>query len=144
MSTNTRFVTLARTAALSASLLTPVASCAWAQQTNLEQIYAVGQNNDFGAQQDAAAHRAAAAVSTALPTAAQQKTLTEQFRVGQNNDFGTGRASEPTLSPEDYQSRLASTVPMVGGKPDLVGAGGRQEELAREIYTPGRGTFFDR
>jgi hypothetical protein len=144
MSTNIRFVTLARAAALSASFLTPVASGAWAQQTKLEQIYRVGQNNDFGAQQDAAVRRAAAAASTALPIAAQQKTLTEQFRVGQNNDFGAGRASEPTLTPQEYQSRIASTVPMVGGKPDLVGAGGRQDELAREIYTPGRGTFFDR
>ena len=144
MFTNSRFVTLVRSAALSTSLLIPVVSGAWAQQANLEQIYQVGQNNDFGAQQDAAGRRAAAAPNTAPLTAAQQKALTEEFRVGQNDDFGAGRASQPGLSQRDYQSRVASTVPMVGGKRDLVGADGQQNELAREIYTPGRGTFFDR
>jgi hypothetical protein len=144
MFTNIRIATLAQAVALSTSLLTPVASGAWAQQANLEQIYHPGQNNDFGAQRDGMVHHAAAAPNTALSTAAQQKTLTEQFRVGQNNDFGASRASEPVLSQRDYRSRVASTVPMVGGERDLVGDGGQQDELAREIYTPGHGTFFDK
>jgi hypothetical protein len=33
--------------------------------------------------------------------------------------------------------RYASTVPMINGKPDVVGSGGAQDALARQIYQPG-------
>jgi hypothetical protein len=142
MSTNIRVVTLAQAAALFTSLLIPGASGAWAQQANLEQIYHVGQNSDFGAQQDAAVRGAAAAPSSAPLTAAQQKALNKEFRVGQNNDFGADQNSQSVLSQRSYQSRVASTVPMVGGKRDLVGGGGQQDELANEIYQPGQNNDF--
>ena len=35
------------------------------------------------------------------------------------------------------QSRLAAGVPTVGGNPDLVGNGGPQDDLARQIYHTG-------
>lgn len=142
MSANIRIATLARATALFTSLLIPGTSGAWAQQANLEQIYHVGQNNDFGAQQDTAVRRAAAAPSSTQLTAAQQNALNKAFRVGQNNDFGADHDSQSVLSQQNYQSRVASTVPMVGGKRDLVGGGGQQDELANEIYQPGLNTDF--
>jgi hypothetical protein len=35
---------------------------------------------------------------------------------------------------------IASAVPIAGKRPDVVGAGGPQDELARLIYHPGSGT----
>jgi hypothetical protein len=142
MSANNRIATVTQAAVLFTSLLVLGTSGAWAQQANLEQIYHVGQNNDFGAQQDAVVRRAAAAPSSAPLTAAQQNALNKEFRVGQNNDFGAGQDSQPVLSQRNYQSRVASTVPMVGGKRDLLGGGGQQDELANEIYQPGRNNDF--
>jgi hypothetical protein len=142
MSANIRIVPLAQAAALSASLLVLGTSAAWAQQANLEQIYHVGQNEDFGAQQDAAVRGAAAASRSAPLTVAQQNALNREFRVGQNNDFGAHQDSQSVQSQLNYRSRVASTVPMVGGKRDLVGARGQQDELANEIYQPGRNNDF--
>ena len=34
-------------------------------------------------------------------------------------------------------TRVTSTVPMVGGKHDVLGAGGGQDDLANKIYQPG-------
>jgi hypothetical protein len=142
MSTNIRIVTLAQAVALSASLLVLGTSGAWAQQANLEQIYHVGQNNDFGAQRDAAVRGAAAASTSAPLTVAQQNALNKEFRVGQNNDFGAHQNSQSVQSQLNYRSRVASTVPMVGGKRDLVGDRGQQDELANEIYQPGQSNDF--
>jgi hypothetical protein len=142
MSANSRIATLAQAAALFTSLLVPGTSGAWAQQANLEQIYHVGQNNDFGTQRDAAVRRAAAAPSSAPLTAAQQNALNKEFKVGQNSDFGADKDSQSLRSQRNYQSRVASTVPMVGGKRDLVGGGGQQDELANEIYQPGQNNDF--
>src|SRR5258708_2939952 len=52
------------------------ASTAFAQQADLNGLYHAGQNNDFGARQDASVLRAAkAAPSTVQLTAEQRKTL---------------------------------------------------------------------
>jgi hypothetical protein len=141
MSTKPSFATLAQTAAISLSIFLTTAAGAWAQQA---EIYHAGQNNDFGAQQDAAVRAASAAPAVAPLTAAQRKVVDDAFQVGRNNDFGSGMAQQPVYAQRDVQSRFASTVPMVQGKPDVVGAGGPQDDLAQQIYTPGRGTFFDR
>lgn len=61
--------------------------------------------------------------------------LEKEFRRGQNNDFGAG-APQPAQIIRDYP-RTASTVPMVAGKRDLIGNGGSQDDLVREIYNPG-------
>lgn len=37
-------------------------------------------------------------------------------------------------------SRSASNAPLSGSSVDVVGAGGPQDEIAREIYHPGTGT----
>jgi hypothetical protein len=72
---------------------------------------------------------------TAPLTVEQRRQLDKEFKTGQNDAFGAD-APQPSQLVEQY-SRTASTVPMVGGKRDTVGAGGQQDELAREIYQPG-------
>jgi hypothetical protein len=52
--------------------------------------------------------------------------------------FSTVR--DAAKSQED--ARLASTVPTVAGKRDVVGAGGHQDELNRLIYQPGHTVGF--
>ena len=47
-------------------------------------------------------------------------------------------ARKPAAS--NQAARLSSTVPMADGKADVVGAGGPQDQLGREIYHPGSGT----
>jgi hypothetical protein len=124
-----RTMSLAAGLALSTALAIPMSSAAFAQ--------VAGENDAFGSQQQNAALRAAQSARSPALTAEQRGTLNDAFKVGQNDAFGSSRASQPTLSGEDYQSRLASTVPMVAGKRDLVGSGGHQDALANEIYQPG-------
>jgi hypothetical protein len=116
-----------------------VASCASgpSQQSYLDQIYQPGRDDAFGAQTQDQIVQAARMRADAPLTAEQQRSLDQAYRTGQNNDFGAGQTQQPVLAQRDYQSRLAAGVPMVGGKPDLVGNGGPQDNLAREIYTPG-------
>jgi len=45
-----------------------------------------------------------------------------------------------TQSAAQDASRLASTAKAVGGKRDLLGTGGQQDAVAREIYRPGAGS----
>jgi hypothetical protein len=135
MSHTLRITAVARAAALSVALLVPAASGAFAQQSTLEQIYQPGGDNAFGAQSQRQVLRAARSAPTAPLTAEQRRDLDREFKTGQNGDFGAN-APQPSQLIEEY-SRTASTVPMVGGKRDVVGAGGHQDELAREIYQPG-------
>ncbi len=124
MSTMFRVSTLLRTAALSAALLVPAVS-AFA-------------DDEYGTGHEIVIRQAAASPPAAPLSTAQSQSLSEQFRLGQNDAFG---ASTAVRSFQPAQgSRVASTAPMVGGKPDLVGQGGRQDQLAREIYHPGSGT----
>jgi hypothetical protein len=105
----------------------------------LDQVYRPGQNTDFGAQQESVARRAASTLPTGGPlTAEQRQSLDRSYAVGQNTAFGADRAQQPVEALRgDVQSRFASTVPMVGGKPDLVGGGGPQDDVARQIYGTG-------
>lgn len=106
-------------------------------QQALDAMYNVGQNNAFGAGQDADSLRAAAQPAATAPlTAEQQKTLDGDFHVGQNNAFGATHSTDAIMAQRDY-GRLAATVPMVGGKRDLVGDGGAQDAMAKEMYPLG-------
>jgi hypothetical protein len=129
----------AGTAALALVLVSGglAASTAFAQQADLNGLYHTGQNNDFGARQDASVLRAAkAAPSTVQLTAEQRKTLNDEFRVGQNNDFGAGRGSASALSSREYHSRIASTVTTIG----TVGDGSTTESRQRDSgYFPTAG-----
>lgn len=51
--------------------------------------------------------------------------------------LATGQTPRMTMAMN--AARRASDAP-VAGKPDLFGSGGKQDELAREIYRPGTGT----
>lgn len=124
-----RTMSLAAGLALSTALVMPMGATAFAQTA--------GQSDAFGSQQQNAALRAAQGSSATTLTAEQRGTLNDAFKVGQNDAFGSSRASERALSAQDYQAHLASTVPMVAGKRDVVGAGGHQDTLANEIYQPG-------
>ena len=42
-----------------------------------------------------------------------------------------------SCAPGPPESHIAAGVPMVGGNPDLVGNGGPQDDLARQIYHTG-------
>jgi hypothetical protein len=137
MSQSLRITAMARAAALSVALLVPAASGAFAQQSTLEQIYQPGVNNAFGAQSEKQILRAARAAPAAPAlTAEQRRVLEKEFKTGQNDAFGAASAPQPSQLIQEY-SHTASTVPIVGGKRDLVGDGGHQDELAREIYRPG-------
>jgi hypothetical protein len=104
----------------------------------LDQVYRPGQNTDFGAQQESVARRAASTLPTGAPlTAEQRRSLDRIYAVGQSTDFGADHAQQPVAALRDVQSRFASTVPMVAGKPDLVGGGGPQDDLAKQIYHTG-------
>ncbi len=125
MSTMFRMSTLLRTAALSGALLVPAVS-AFA-------------DDEYGTGHEIVIRQAAASSPAAPLSAAQSQSLSEQFRLGQNDAFGASTARR-SFQPAAQGSRVASTAPMVAGKPDLVGQGGRQDQLAREIYHPGSGT----
>ena len=124
MSTNFRVSSLLRTAALSAALLVPAVS-AFA-------------DDEYGTGHETVIRQAAAAPAVAPLSVAQTQALNDQFKVGQNDAFGASTATRSYQSAQS--SRVASTVPTAGGKQDLVGQGGQQDQLAREIYHPGSGT----
>jgi hypothetical protein len=110
MSYNAHLTVTVRAAALALAILAP-AGATFAQQSTLEQIYQPGANNAFGAQSQQQALRAAGGAPVTVPLTVEQ-----------------GRTQ---------YSRTASTVPTAGEPRDVLGAGGRQDELAREIYQPG-------
>jgi hypothetical protein len=137
MSHKLHLTALARAAALAAALLVPAASGSLAQQADLNEIYHPGVNDNFGALSERQIlHAAAAAPDKAALAVEQRRALENEFRTGQNNAFGEANAPQPAQLIQEY-ARTASTVPVVGGKRDLVGNGGSQDELAREIYQPG-------
>ena len=107
--------------------LTPVAGAAYA-----DDEYATGH---------AAVIAQAASSQPAAPlSAGQVAQLNDVFKVGQNDAFGAARSSQLAPVPQGSASRLASMSRTIGGKVDLVGAGGAQDALAAEIYHPGSGT----
>lgn len=124
---------------LALALVVPAASAAIAQQNTaaLQQMYHTGQNDDFGAQHDLSIS-AARSVSAEPLTPADRATLQSEYRRGEENAFTPG-VTGPALTAQrrDDRSPLASNTPMVGGKPDLVGAHGAQDSFADQIYQPG-------
>ena len=82
-----------------------------------------GHNDSFGAsQRDALVRLSATSGSSNAPVAVAQAKDSMGYYAA-NGSF-----------------RL--TAPLAGGRADLVGTGGHQDALAREIYRPGSGTDF--
>ena len=99
-------------------------------------------SDEYGTGHETVIGRAASSTPAARLTLAQRDALNEEFKVGQNDAFGAARSSQLSPISGNRGARLASTVPMVSGSTDLVGARGQQDELARAIYTPGSGTSW--
>ena len=124
--------------AVSGLALAACASSAENPQTReLNAMYHVGQNNDFGAAQDAESLRAAAMPPSAPLTAEQRNTLDQEFNVGQNTAFGAEHSDDSLVAQREYNAMVAGTVPMVNGKRDLLGDGGAQDALARKMFPLG-------
>jgi hypothetical protein len=102
----------------------------------LDAMYHVGQNDAFGATQDDASLHAAAQPPAAPLTAEQQGTLDKQYAVGRNDAFGATRTTQAITAQRDY-GRVVATVPMVAGKRDILGDGGAQDALAKQMYPLG-------
>jgi hypothetical protein len=139
MSSLLPFRTATARVALALALVVPAASAAVAQQNTaaLQQMYHTGQNDDFGAQHDLSI-AAARSVSAKPLSPAARKTLQSEYQQGEENAFTPGvTGPSVTAQQRDDGSPLASNVPMVGGKPDLVGDHGSQDALADQIYQPG-------
>jgi hypothetical protein len=86
----------------------------------------------YGTQEHDLVIRQSAASTPSAPLSADQtETLSRGFKLGEHLD-----AIQPRSAGMD-PSRSASTVPMAV---DVVGQGGPQDELARQIHTPGSAT----
>ncbi len=82
-----------------------------------------GHHDNFGApRNDALIRQSAISPLNKAPVEVAQATNAMGYRAGD----GSFRPS----------------APLVGGRADLIGAGGHQDELARAIYRPGSGTDF--
>lgn len=101
-----------------------------------DAMYHVGQNDAFGATQDDASLRAAAEPAAAPLTAEQQRTLDKEYSVGANDAFGATHTADAIAAQRDY-GRVVSSVPMVAGKRDILGDGGAQDALAKQMYPLG-------
>lgn len=134
MSNSLRLATAA--AGLAFGLAFAVPGAALAQPVDLQKLYHTGENDDFGAQHDASLRTARSVRSDAL-TASQREALESEYRTGQETSFDAGQTSQPLVAQRAYDARVASTVPSVGGKRDLIGDHGAQDALANEIYQPG-------
>jgi|SRR5690348_1300092 len=111
-------------------------------------------DDEYGTGHETVIRRAAA--STRLPMLAMPSPLArEQFAAGENDNFGAPRREHLIRRSAAYGGvplvvGVAQANTMLGadavdggyGQGDLVGAGGRQDELARAIYRPGTGTDF--
>ena len=96
-----------------------------------------------------------AATSAMVPMAiAPQATFTDRYAAGQNDNFGAPQR-DGLIRQSATRGSIAVLVDVARAKTssgyaadggygpaDLVGGGGRQDELAREIYRPGSGTDF--
>ncbi|MGO8917008.1 MAG: hypothetical protein ACLQJR_13980 [Stellaceae bacterium] len=103
----------------------------------LDAIYHIGQNDAFGAAQDDATLRAAAQPPAAPLTAEQKSTLDKDFNVGQNDAFGAAHSDDAIVAQQNYAAHVAATVPMVNGKRDLLGDGGAQDAMAKQMFPLG-------
>ena len=111
-------------------------------------------DDEYGTGREAVVRQAAG--SAMLPmAAAPQPIAAERFAAGQSDNFGAPqrdalirqsatRGSSAVLVDVAQAKAAAGEYAADGGYrlTDLVGGGGRQDELAREIYRPGGGTDF--
>ncbi len=94
-------------------------------------------NDEYATGHETVIRQAANSARTSPLDAAEVQALYARFKSGQNDAFGAAGAPQPSAS--GRASRVASTVLTEVG-PDVVGAGGYQDAVAREIYHPGTGT----
>ena len=127
MSNTLRITSLVRATALSLALIAPVAATAYA-------------DDEYGTQHETVISQAASSTPSAPLSIAQSNALSDAFKVGQNDAFGGSRSSQLAPVAQNYMGRLASSGSAASGKLDVVGAGGAQDQLARDIYHPGSGT----
>ena len=99
-------------------------------------------DDDYGTGGESAILRAAASTPAAPLSSAETQALSERFMLGESDAFGAATAPRPGPFIAKQASQLASTTPMVSGTADVVGGGGHQDQLAREIYRPGSGTSW--
>ena len=118
MSNNFRLTTLARAAALSMALAIPAVS-GLATAAHADDMYGVGTQHGALIRQSA---ETAPSFGTAVGLALGKKAPQQQAFAGQ------------TAAPVVSDAGATST------KRDLVGDGGHQDDVAREIYNPGTGT----
>ena len=124
MAVNSRAVGFASLTALSVVAALAVAPSAFAQSADKFQDGSSTAYRENVVRQSAGSSQAAAQSSTF------QDGTSPAYRERVVRD-GAGTAAGA------QDSRYASTVPMVDGKPDVVGNRGAQDNLARQIYLPG-------
>jgi len=111
-------------------------------------------DDEYGTGHEAVVRGAAASAMRPMAAAPSPPAI-EQFAAGDSDNFGAPRRERLILQSAAYgpgrpgmgvaQAKTmegAYTVDGGYGQPDLVGAGGPQDELARAIYRPGTGTDF--
>ena len=124
MAVNSRAVGFASLTALSVVAALAVAPSAFAQSADKFQDGSSTAYRENVVRQSAGSSQAAAQSSTFqdVSSTAYRENVVRQ-------SAGTAAGAQ--------DSRYASTVPMVNGKPDVVGTGGAQDDLAKQIYQPG-------
>ncbi len=123
MAVNSRAVGFASLTALSVVAALAVAPSAFAQSADKFQDGSSTAYRENVVRQSAGSSQAAAQSGTFQDDSA----TAYRERVVRDGAATTG-AQDP---------RYASTVPMVDGKPDVVGNRGAQDNLAKQIYQPG-------
>jgi hypothetical protein len=124
MAVNSRAVGFASLTALSVVAALAVAPSALAQSANKFQDDSATAYRENVVRQSAGSSTAAAQSGTFQDDSA----TAYRERVVRDGAGTQAGAQDP---------RYASTVPMVNGKPDVVGNGAAQDDLARQIYQPG-------
>lgn len=123
MAVNLRAVGFASLTALSVAAALAVTPSAFAQSADKFQDGSSTAYRENVVRQSAGSSQAAAQSGTFQDdsaTAYRERVVRE----------GAGTAAA-------QDSRYASTVPMVNGKPDVVGNHGPQDDMAKQIYQPG-------
>jgi len=96
------------------------------------------QAQAFGGSVDARAARTSASPRTAPLDSATEAALQAQYGTGKSNAFGASVGPDPIHAAATSRgTRLATTSSKPPGDTDLIGSGGAQDALARDIYKPG-------
>jgi hypothetical protein len=124
MAVNSRAVGFASLTALCVVAAFAVAPSAFAQSADKFQ-----DDSSTAYREDVVRQSAGSSQAAAQSSAFQDDSGTAyRERVVRDGAGTTAAAQDP---------RYASTVPMINGKPDVVGSGGAQDGLAQQIYQPG-------